>query len=213
MIFHPGFFTIFSALMVIRQFSIWVLLFAGIHCAFSPAAPNYRWSVLKSSHLRVFGTTNVNKFNCDISEYAALDTISCNKSKQKDGYTMAGGLQLDVKSFNCHNPIMTSDLRKTLKSKDYPYLYVRFINIAKLPDLKPSAETIGGWVEIEIAGVVKRFDMQYTISSANADQVVLSGKRQMLFSDFNITPPSRLGGMIRVNNELEVSFTLQMRPV
>ncbi len=195
MIFHPGFFTIFSALMVIRQFSIWVLLFAGIHCAFSPAAPTYRWSVLKSSNLRVFGTTNVNKFNCDISEYAALDTISCNRVKQKEGYTMAGGLQLDVKSFNCHNPIMTSDLRKTLKSKDYPYLYVRFINIAKLP------------------GVVRRFDMQYTISSASADQVVLSGKRQLLFSDFNITPPSRLGGMIKVNNELEVSFTLQMRPV
>jgi hypothetical protein len=108
---------------------------------------------------------------------------------------------------------MTSDLRKTLKSKDYPYLYVRFINIAKLPDLKPSAETIGGWVEIEIAGVVRRFDMQYTISSASAEQVVLSGKRQLLFSDFNITPPSRLGGMIKVNNELEVSFTLQMRPV
>lgn len=213
MIFHPGFFTIFSSLMLMRKICVGILLFAGIHLAYSPAAPNYRWAVLKSSNLRVFGTTNVNKFNCDITEYAALDTISCNKIKLKEGYTMAGGLQLDVKSFNCHNPIMTSDLRKTLKSKDYPYLYVRFINIAKLPDLKPSAETIGGWVEIEIAGVVRRFDMQYTISSASAEQVVLSGKRQLLFSDFNITPPSRLGGMIKVNNELEVSFTLQMRPV
>lgn len=213
MIFHPGFFTIFSALMLMQRICLGLLLFAGIHFAFSPAAPNYRWAILKSSNLRVFGTTNVNKFNCDISEYAALDTISCNKIKLKEGYTMAGGLQLDVASFNCHNPIMTSDLRKTLKSKEYPYLYVRFINIAKLPELKPSAEIIGGWVEIEIAGVVKRFDMQYAISAASADQVVLSGKRQLLFSDFNITPPSRLGGMIKVNNELEVSFTLQMRPV
>jgi len=54
--------------------------------------------------------------------------------------------------------------------------------------------------------------MMYSVSSPNSDLVILKGKRQVLFSDFDIKPPTRLGGIVRVNNELDVEFTLHLKP-
>lgn len=173
----------------------------------------YEWVVMRSSKLAVNGSTNVNKFKCDVSEYVPIDTIGCNRINAKEkGFTMYGGIKIDVTGFNCHNPMMTADLRKTLKAKEHPILFVRFLNIARLPELKPQVEQIQGWAEIEIAGVIKKMEMMYSVSSPNSNLVILKGKRQMLFSDFGIKPPTRLGGIIRVNNELDVEFTLHLKP-
>lgn len=196
--------------MRVRYFLIClVFLLSG----FEKPMSEYEWTVMRSSKLAVNGSTNVNKFKCDVSEYVPIDTIGCHKMYLKEkGYTMYGGLKIDVTGFNCHNPMMTADLRKTLKAKEHPKLFVRFLNIARLPELKQHAEQIPGWAEIEIAGVIKRMDMMYSVSSPNSDLVILKGKRQVLFSDFDIKPPTRLGGIVRVNNELDVEFTLHLKP-
>lgn len=190
-----------------------IFFLSFILTSFEKPLPTYEWVVMRSSKLIVNGSTNVNKFKCDVSEYVPIDTIGCTRINAKDkGVTMYGGLRIDVTGFNCHNPMMTADLRKTLKAKEHPVLFVRFLNIARLPELKQQTEQIQGWAEIEIAGVIKKMEMTYTVSSPNSNLVILRGRRQLLFSDFGIKPPTRLGGIIRVNNELDVEFILHLKP-
>jgi hypothetical protein len=115
-----------------------------------------------------------------------------------------------VRVFDCHNPIMTKDLRKTLKADRFPSLTIRFISLDKYPNLLEKENLINGAVAISLAGVTKRFNLQYRCLPSGANTIKLIGSKQLNFSDFNIVPPRKLGGMIKTNDELKVEFILKM---
>ena len=172
----------------------------------------HKWVVLKDCSVKVNGTTNVNKFSCSIPEYTQPDTISL-RSGNIAGLSMSGQLALPVLNFDCNNQMMTNDLRKTLKAKEFPKLYIRFLSMEKYPDLKAEAELITGIVNIELAGVVKKVKVNYRITT-DAQQVIhLVGKQTVNFSDFNLKPPKRLAGMVRANDLLNVEFRVNFRIV
>lgn len=171
------------------------------------------WVVLQGSSLTVNGSTNINTFQCVIPNYSMPDTVSLLRSTQKGvQLPMNGRLNLNVEDFDCHNKMMTSDLRKTLKAKTYPVLTVRFISVNGFPDLKNPAK-ITGIVDITLAGVTKRFEINYLFSSEEKQQIQLKGDQLIHFSDFNLTPPSKLGGVIKAKNELKVEFILHLKPL
>lgn len=172
----------------------------------------YKWVVQKGGTLKVDGSTNINKFSCKINDYSNPDTILIFKGDQgkEIQLPMGGKLALDIKSFNCGNAVMTADLRKTLKAKEFPYLTIQFLSLSKLPEAGRVVNDINGWVEIGLAGVKKRFLVQYTFSSNNKNTFHLKGVQNVNFSDFNLTPPRKLGGMIRANERLDVEFQLDL---
>lgn len=172
-----------------------------------------KWVVMKGGSLRVDGSTNINKFNCDISNYARPDTILISRNSTNSVLSLNGAIKLDVQNFDCHNPVMTSDLRKTLKAKQFPLLTIRFLSLSRYPDTENKPENIRGSVNIELAGVTRRFDVDYKVLAGSDDVINLIGIRKVNFTDFNITPPRKIGGMIQTDNELNVMFTLRLKMV
>ncbi|MBC7914204.1 MAG: YceI family protein [Pyrinomonadaceae bacterium] len=170
-----------------------------------------KWVVMKGGSLKVDGSTNINKFNCAISNYAKSDTIIINKLPAKGVISLSGEIILEVQNFDCHNPVMTSDLRKTLKAKAFPKLTVSFLSLSKYPSLSSRNELIKGMVAIELSGVNKKFEVNYKVISLGENVINLIGTREVNFSDFNIIPPRKIGGMIRTNNELNVEFNLRLK--
>src|ERR1700729_1078783 len=118
-----------------------------------------KWVISENSSLSVNGSTNINKFSCDILAYEKTDTLTISKSNSDKEIVLSGSISLDVKSFDCHNSIMTHDLRKTLKESQFPMLHIKFLSLNKLPDLTAHPELITGFVDIEIAGVTKHFEV------------------------------------------------------
>lgn len=172
-----------------------------------------KWIVSESSNLRVNGSTNINTFICEIPSIDQTDTITVNKDKNDKEILLSGAINLNIKSFDCHNMIMTHDLRKTLKQEQFPVLHISFLSLNKLPDLSANPEPITGWVFIEIAGVRKRFEVNYQISQDARKVIHLLGSRDVNFSDFNLVPPRKLGGMIKTNDKLSVDFHLKMKTI
>jgi len=117
---------------------------------------------------------------------------------------------LDVNAFDCHNPIMTKDLRKTLKVAKFPKLTIKFISLNEYPGISEKENIIKGVVAISIAGVTKRFPIDYKCTPAGSSSITLVGNKQINFSDFDIVPPRKLGGMIQTNDALAVEFILKM---
>jgi hypothetical protein len=109
--------------------------------------------------------------------------------------------------------MMTSDLRKTLKEKQFPMLHITFLSLNKLPDLASRPESITGLVNIEIAGVSKRFEVNYQITRDEQKVIHLLVSRDINFSDFNLIPPRKLGGMIKTNDRLSVDFKLNIKTI
>lgn len=184
--------------------------------AFNNASPVlFKWVVQKGGTLKVDESTNINKFCCKITDYGKPDTIAIykNEATKEVQLLMSGKLALDIKTFNCGNALMTADLRKTLKVKEFPNLYITFLSLSKLPEVGKTLTNIFGWVEIELAGVKKRFLVNYTFTSGSKTTFHLKGIQNINFSDFNLTPPRKLGGMIRANERLDVEFQLDLAAI
>lgn len=169
-----------------------------------------KWVLSKDCSLQVNGSTNVNKFSCVIRSYPKADTILLYNSNPNEPIRMTGAMNLDVNAFDCHNPIMTKDLRKTLKSDKFPNLVVKFINLSKYPYSSERETIVKGAVAISLAGVTKQFNVDYRSISVASNTLMLIGNKKINFSDFNIIPPRKLGGMIKTNDELSVEFVLKM---
>lgn len=175
-------------------------------------SPYYaKWVLVKGSSLKVAGSTNVNKFNCDIVNYSNPDTIYVLNPSTQQYLPVKGALRLDISKFDCHLAVMTNDLFKTLKGKQFPTMLVQFVSLSKFPDFNAPNSIITGVVIIELAGVLKSYIVNYTFSRDAAKTIHLIGKRQVNFSDFNLTPPRKLGGLIKTKQELDVEFHLMMR--
>ena len=171
-----------------------------------------KWVVMSGGSLKVVGSTNINQFTCAITNYSKPDTINVNRNNNPS-VKLNGAIRLDVKNFDCHNKPMTDELRKILKAKTYPKLMIKFVSLNQYPDAHSKNKIINGIVFIELAGVTKKYEVHYKVISADNTHINLVGSRDVLFTDFNITPPKKLGGMIRTNDKLQVEFNVKMKVI
>ncbi|TKC12388.1 YceI family protein [Pedobacter polaris] len=170
-----------------------------------------KWVIRENSSLRVKGSTNVNQFSCAISSYPKTDTVTIS-TERGSPMVLSGRVRLDVKNFDCNNMMMTRELRKTLKEDKFPYLHVAFLSLKEIPLTNQTDNIVKGIVEIEIAGVKKKFEISYQLKN-NKDQITLLGCQTINFSDFNLTPPKKMGKLIQAKDKLSVIFELHLQLV
>ncbi|MCW3080538.1 YceI family protein [Segetibacter sp.] len=172
-----------------------------------------KWIIEKSSTLRIDGKSNVNSFSCDIEGYNRKDNIITGSYSISQPVTLSGSLTLEIIQFNCHRSLITSDFRKTLKADKHSEMVIRFLKIESMPELKEKSELIKGLVEVEVAGVTKEIEINYSFSKTDSDLVQLNGEKNFSFSDFNLKPPRKLAGLVRIKDDFKVSFKLMLREV
>jgi YceI-like protein len=196
-------------------FRFFIIVIVSIFSRYTAAAQTgkiVKWTVEKNSTLRVQGKTNVNSFTCNINEYAKKDTIICINDPDKP-ISFTGEIQMDILSFNCHSSMITKGLRKTLRADEYPTMTIRFISLQFMPLQQNKIELIKGWVEVQLAGVVKRFELSYSFLQSGSDYLQLNGGRSFRFSDFKLSPPQKLGGLIKIKDDFDVNFRLILRTI
>lgn len=201
---------------------LWLLLIpllafmqAPLHNNPGPHKKMIKWAVQKTSTLRIVGSSNVNSFGCDINGYYQPDTILCSEENPVSKLvTLKGELEIDILKFDCHNKMLTGDLRKTLRANEYPKFVIRFLSLERTPVINCSKDFLRGWVEIELAGITKRFEVNYSfIKTEEQSAIHLNGNRSFSFTDFKLSPPKKIGGIIKVKNKFNVDFNLLLNPV
>lgn len=166
------------------------------------------WVVEKNSTLAIDGSSNINKFTCDIKEYLKIDTLkSVNHAQSKKFMFHNSSLSIDIKRFDCHHKFITADFRKMLKAETYPDLRIHFVSLDEIHE----AGIVKGLVDIELAGRRRRMEVEYKCSHIGGNQLRLQGDKIMKFSDFQLVPPKKIGGLIRINEEINVHFNLFFR--
>jgi len=176
-----------------------------------PPAGKVSWIVQKSSSLSIHGRTNINRFSCGVAEYTEADTISFLSEGyrgQVRGIPLCGVLRINIGDFDCRNRVMTGEFKKTLLYHQYPQLKITFLSLERMPQFGVRPEILKGLVCIELAGISKQVEMDYATSREDAGAVQLTGSRRLSFSDFGLQPPQKMGGLIKVNDVLDVQFVL-----
>jgi len=171
-----------------------------------------RWVVQKNSTLEVAGKSNVNSFTCTISQYDYKDTIALFGETNKT-VRLNGDLSMDILNFDCQSSMINKDMQKTLKADIYPQLKIRFLSFQSMPLLQQKSELVKGIIEVELAGVIKRIEMTYTITRVGNNFIQMSGNRNFTFSDFKLSPPQKFAGLIKIKDDFNVNFQLVLRAV
>jgi len=171
----------------------------------------HRMIVQPSSTLSIEGKTNINSYKCAISRYAGSDTLVIHEGGRNiRPVFVKGAVVLDASSFDCGLRLMTSDFHKAINSKVYPSIVIDFISFEKMPTYASAPEKFKGILKISLGGVTNLFEVNCAIEADSTGIIHLTGGRDFLFSDFKLTPPTRMLGAIKVREALKVSFHLKL---
>ncbi len=98
-----------------------------------------------------------------------------------------------------------------VNAAEYPYIQIE-IEQRKMADFDEGTGLTNFKTEISIAGKTKDYIVPCEITSCENSPVVLKGNFEVELSDFNIAPPVKMFGTIRVNNEVFINFVLKFIP-
>lgn len=171
----------------------------------------HRWVVQPASSLTVAGKTNVNTFRCQIQSYCGRDTLILQDAGPRPPRFLKGNVALEANGFSCGNAIMTTDFHKTIQTGRYPQIGIAFLSLERFPAHTCRHEWMKANLVITLAGTSRQFEMDCSIESEADGMFHLSGSRCFEFSDFGLEAPSKMFGLIKVNETLDVSFHLVMR--
>lgn len=107
---------------------------------------------------------------------------------------------------------MTEDFRSILNASDYPNLLLQIRQININPDSEGFDRlAVTADVAVTIAGVSRDFLIfdSYVINETEED-LTLYGTQSVKMTDFNIDPPVRFWGAVRVSDALKINFKIRM---
>lgn len=167
------------------------------------------WRIHQSSSINIHGSSNVNTFGCTASGAFQSKPIACEYKNTKASMqaVMQGSVTVAIKSFDCKNRLLDNDMRKTLKADEFPHLTIQFLELERLPDVDSEVDFLSGKVQIELAGKQRQFYLRYAFNKT-PNGYLLKGSRAFTFADFDLSPPKKVGGLIRVKDDFDVGFTL-----
>lgn len=170
-----------------------ILLLIGL-ILFSSGTQERKELVITQQKIQVSGYTSIGKFNCDFSKVGLADTLLLNSSEVKKGLEF----KIPVKSFSCGNFLLNNDFRSTLKAEDFPFAHVRVANF------REKSGRIFCHLSLDLVGKKLEFpDLMLERSPKG-----LSGKLILNFELLNLSPPSKFGGLVKVEDQLDLEILL-----
>lgn len=147
------------------------------------------WGKAQENSFTIIGKTNVNTFKCINKNFDTPNSFGAINSNK---------IIINVVDFNCKSEYITRDFRKTLSADKFPQIHVNFGKFKKNTNGSYTAIT-----EVKLMNRVRNYTIEF-FENGN----IITAKQTVKFSDFGITPPKKMGGMIVVKDELDLYFNL-----
>jgi len=185
-------------------------LFCFFHVVGQPMAekhlPHHNESIVEEcdNYIKIEGSTNVNHFHFE-QVFRKKDEII--EEESHSGEIIK--LKIPANEFNPSNPMMLDDFLKLIKASEYPYIDITiFFENIKLP--AGAESTVVPKIKVGLAGTSNTYEIPGRIHDCREESVHLNGKVNISLQDFNLEPPSKFMGMVKVNNEVFINFGLTL---
>ncbi|MDM8003378.1 MAG: YceI family protein [Bacteroidota bacterium] len=173
--------------------------------AISPLYPEGRekeGSTRCISYLVITGESNVNRFSFTFRKPAPPGGPAQGYDSPEEGTE----LLIPVREFKASNPHMYNDFLQQMQESRYPYISIRFVSSGneKLSDMNQHTKRR---VLITLAGVTREYAIDCELVSCG-ENYIIKGAETLKLTDFHIPPPEKLNGLIKVRDEITVSFSI-----
>lgn len=160
----------------------------------------------ESSRVTIHGKTNINTFDCKYSFDEIKKTPSFHTSENSNRVVISDvNLKIPIEQCECGNKLLNKDFQATLEAEKHPYID---INISRLI-FKKTQDTDKErkvWANLTIAGVTKLRQIDYSVKYSNDKAFFMKGQLHINIKNFNIEKRKRFLGMVKVNDNVDISF-------
>lgn len=156
--------------------------------------------VIQGQRVVVSGQTSVGGFKCVFENETTGETIAVQGGSQNGATLLL--LSIPVKEFGCGNFLLNRDFQKTLKVSEHPMIVVDVLQ------LEFNGKEYLGRLDLTVAGKKKSMDSVKFRSHTDRKDNMLRADIQLKMSEWGLTPPSRFGGLITVDEDLHIVVDL-----
>lgn len=153
-----------------------------------------RMMIVTRKTIQVSGQTSLGGFNCDYNRIGVKDTLFLDA----DNTVKEIVFDVPVQDFSCGNFLLNRDFRKTLQAETFPQA------IVKVKNLKSNYGYYTCDLTVNLVG--KRLDFNGLMLKRVADG--LTGELVLSFEQLELKAPSKMGGLVKVEEKLNLSIFL-----
>lgn len=154
------------------------------------------------SSVQVLCTTNVSKLKCALNQLPEQFQLVQHNYTGGPILFEANNFQIEVCSLNCGVDAINTDLQKTLKANNHPFIQLQLNAIDTA--VTPANITY----TIAIAGIQHQQTAPCHVQ-ANSKSLQIKGTFKLLLSDFCLVAPSKFFGLVQVENSIDVNYFLK----
>jgi hypothetical protein len=180
--------------------AILLLLTGGVMSPLYPAGTEKEGVAGCGNYLIISGETNVNRFSFTYTGGAAEAGTGNGPRSSLQGPEIL----IPVRQFEASNPHMYNDFLIQMQENRFPYISIRFDRFSPGKPDEQVTRTVER-VYITLAGVTRQYSIECERITCGTSYI-LKGFETLRLTDFDIMPPEKLNGLIKVRNEITVSF-------
>lgn len=158
--------------------------------------------VVTGKSVIINGNTSFGRFACDYVDDNG-DTLVFESGYVRENPVM--DIVLPVDEFGCGNKMLDRDFNKTLQSEDYPYIQVKVEQFFIEDDAYYSS------LSLKLVG--KELFMPklpFILEENKEGERVLKAEFELNLKYFDLTPPKKFLGLLKVQEELNIKLSLAL---
>lgn len=148
--------------------------------------------IIHKIEIKISGKSTVGKYNCTNTFYKR-DTIILNLNKKN-----CINADIPMLNFDCGNKMMTKDLQSTVKCKEFPCSRVIITNI----------KNYSNNYKCNLVFIITDKTLIYKDFILYQKDDKIQGTINLNFSDIDLVPPVKMGGLVKVKDQIIVDFSL-----
>lgn len=169
----------------------------------------YILEVVPDSSMHIDGKTNINTFDC-IFQNAIQSKLTLTQNIFNElTEVQHSGLDFCVTCFDCGIALMNKEFTDLLYAEQFPIITMKLLSMYIYQDDKDKMIKGKGKVSMIIAGMERIEDITYSVPHLEGKNFQIIGKKQINILDYNITPPKKMMGMVKVDQHIDVNFNFK----
>ncbi|MFV0593708.1 MAG: YceI family protein [Draconibacterium sp.] len=152
------------------------------------------------SYVLIQGSSNINKF-----EFINNNPVITNLKNQTSGTKLSQNIRIPVRDFSGPNKLMLSDFYKMLHADQYPDIKIK-VEAYNSMDLDEESGSTLLDTKITIAGKTHDYLIPCEVIYCENKGAILKGNLEVQLSAFDIDPPQKILGAVKVDNDVFITF-------
>lgn len=200
----------------LQLFIVFLALLPGVRSQSQQTATKY--VIAEPSRLRIHGTSTINNFTIRAETMKAElwipDPVRDSLSFRTVSSDPMGAVTIPVQGLHGGSALFNRDLHRALEAKKYPEVVYQLTGFRPGDALvtDPEWRRLRTEGRLTITDVTRTIRMEITGRWSQPDRLEFKGNKILTIPEFDVTPPTRFFGALRVGDTVTVDFHLYLHP-